>query len=175
MKQATLVWLALGGFAMSNLCGCKQETQGPSHARVGNCAAPIPLDSTPTLTAETTAVAERTLSATDPTCLGVATLGPEQVYQITVPVGGMTRLQVTVTPAEPPGPAAFDPVVYLMRDCVAPPVCVAAADRRGGGSLEAVEHTNTSGLAENLFLAVDGYDYQPEGGAYRLAVELVSP
>jgi hypothetical protein len=175
MKQRTLVWLAVGGCAVSSLSGCKQEANGPSHAQVGNCAAPIPVDGTATLGTETTAGAGQTLSAADQTCLGVATLGPEQVYQVAVPGSGRTHLRVTVTPAETPGPAAFDPVVYLMRDCVVPPVCVAAEDRRGGGSLEVVEHTNTSGLTENLFVAVDGYDFQPQGGAYRLALELLPP
>jgi hypothetical protein len=62
-----------------------------------------------------------------------------------------------------------------MRDCVAPPVCVAAEDRRGGGSLEVVEHTNTTGLTETLFVVVDGYDYQSQGGAYRLDLEILPP
>ena len=173
MQQRILVWLAVGGVAVCSLSACKREGGGPSQGHLGNCADPILLDGTTTLETETTAGTQQTLSAADPTCLSVDTLGPERVYQVAVPGSGTTHLRVTVTPAETPGPAAFDPVVYLMRDCVVPPVCVAAEDRRGGGSLEVVEHTNTTGLTEKLFVVVDGYDYQPQGGSYRLAPEVL--
>lgn len=175
MNQRALVWLMVGGVVVSGLSNCKREVDGSSHPRRGNCAVPITLDGTASLGTETTAGAEQTLSAADRTCLGAATLGPEQVYQVAVPGSGTTHLRVTVTPAETPGPAAFDPVVYLMRDCVAPPVCVAAEDRRGGGSREVVEHTNTTGLTGEVFVVVDGYDYQPQGGPYLLALELLAP
>jgi hypothetical protein len=142
---------------------------------IGTCAAPIVLDGTAMLGAETTVGTSNALSAVDPTCLGVATRGPEQVYRVSVPASGTTRLRVTVTPAAPPGRDAFDPVVYLMRDCVVPPVCIAGQDSRGGGSLEVAEHTNTTGFAEDIFVVVDGYDFQPQGGAYRLALEQLNP
>jgi hypothetical protein len=175
MQQRAPVWLAVGGVAMFSLSTCKREGDSLPPSHLGNCADPIILDGNTALGSETTAGTQQTLSAADSTCLDAATLGPERVYQVAVPGSGRTLLRVTVSPAETPGPAAFDPVVYLMRDCVAPPVCVAAEDRRGGGSAEVVEHSNTTGLAENLFVVVDGYDYQPQGGAYRLAVELLPP
>jgi hypothetical protein len=175
MPQATLVWLTVAGAAVCSLGACKQEGAAPSSGHLGNCADPIILGDTTTLATETTAGAQQSLSAAHPTCLGAATLGPERVYQVAVPGRAGTHLRVTVTPAESPGPAAFDPVVYLIRDCVAAPVCVAAEDSRGGGSLEMVEHTNTTGLPETLFAVVDGYDYQPQGGAYRMALEVLPP
>jgi hypothetical protein len=36
-----------------------------------------------------------------------------------------------------------------------------------------VEHRNTTGLPETLFVVVDGYDYQPQGGSYRMAIEVL--
>lgn len=156
---------------MCGLAGCKREADG----HVGNCADPIPLDGASTRGTQTTSGAQQTLSASDPTCLGAATLGPERVYQLALAASEQTRLRATVTPADAPGAAAFDPVVYLVRECVGAPACIAAQDQRGGGSSEVVEHTNTSGLTEQLFLVVDGYDFQPQGGAYQLALELLSP
>ena len=171
MSQRMPAWLALVGVAMGGLGACKREADG----HLGNCADPILLDGTPTRGTQSTAGTQQALSAADPTCLGAATLGPERVYQVALPGSEKTHLRVTVTPAETPGPAAFDPVVYLLRDCVAAPACVAAEDRRGGGSLEVLEHTNTTGLNESLFLVVDGYDFQPQGGGYSLALELLPP
>jgi hypothetical protein len=175
MQQRTLAWLVVGGIALCSSSACKRGGDSPSPPHLGNCADPITLSGSATLKTETTAGAEQALSAADPTCLAVATLGPERVYRVAVPGSGTTHLRVTVTPAETPGPAAFDPVVYLVESCVAPPVCVAAEDRRGGGSLEVVERTNTTGLDEDIFVVVDGYDFQPQGGAYGLALELLPP
>jgi hypothetical protein len=172
MQRRAQAWLAVGGVAMFSLGACKREGDSPP-AHLGNCADPIVLDGTSTLGTETTAGLQQALSAADPTCLGAATLGPERVYKVALSGSERTHLRVTVTPAETPGPAAFDPVVYLIRACVAPPLCVTAEDRRGGGSLEVVEYANTTGLTEDIFVVVDGYDYQPQGGAYSLALELL--
>jgi hypothetical protein len=174
MQQRALAWLAAGMIAFG-VSACKREGDSPPRSHLGDCSDPVTLEGAATLGTETTAGAQQALSAAGATCLGAATLGPERVYHIAVPATERTHLRVTVTPVETPGPAAFDPVVYLMQACVAPPVCVAAEDRRGGGSGEVVEHTNTTGLVEDVFLVVDGYDFQPQGGAYGLAAELLAP
>lgn len=175
MPRRRLRWLTVVGVAVCSFGACKREGDGSSSSHLGNCADPIILTGTTTLGTETTAGAQQTLSAADPTCLGAATLGPERVYQVTVPENAATRWRVTVTPTEAPGPAAFDPVVYLVRDCVERPTCVEAEDRRGGGSLELVEHASSVGPTGKLFVVVDGYDYQPQGGAYRLGLEVLPP
>jgi hypothetical protein len=175
MQPRAAVWLAVGWAAMFSLSACKREGDSPPPSHLGNCADPVILDGTHPLGSETTAGLQQALSAADPTCLGTATLGPERVYKVTVPGSEKIHLRVTVIPAEAPGPAAFDPVLYLVRACAAPPVCVAAEDRRGGGSPEVIDYANVTGLPEDLFVVVDGYDFQAQGGTYQLAVDLLPP
>jgi hypothetical protein len=125
---------------------------------------------------ESTTKAADTLSADSNSCLNAATHGADQVYKVTIPGADQAKLTVTVTPQKPPGADAFDPVVYLTEDCGAQPVaCKAAADDRGGGSPEAISYVNTSGLAKDVFVIVDGYDFQPSGGDYKIAADLAAP
>jgi hypothetical protein len=165
-----------GGSATGTGSAGGDGTGGASEPGDGTCAAPFVIEAGHPLDSQTTADAGSALSAADPSCLGVETSGPEQVYRIAVPARGTTRLRLTVTPVDSPAASAFDPVVYLTKNCTASPlVCLGAEDRRGGGSPELVQHTNATGETENVFVVVDGYDFQPKGGAYGLAVELASP
>jgi hypothetical protein len=105
--------------------------------------------------------------------LGVPTLGPERVYLIPRAAGGAQRLVVTVSPRDLPGTDAFDPVLYLTQDCTETPTCLAAQDSRGGGSTEVLEQIDTGRATEDLYLVVDGYDFQSAGGTFDLTVDLI--
>lgn len=167
--------LALAGLFL----GACQGSQGESAAATSHaatCADPIPLTGATTLDKQTTAGASDAVSADDSSCLGFATHGPEQVYKVTVPSSGQTKLQVSVTPGQSPGPDAYDPVIYLTQTCAAQPTCIAPGqDIHGGGGSEAAVYTNTSGQPQDLFVVVDGYDFQPSGGGYQLSAKLTSP
>jgi hypothetical protein len=115
------------------------------------------------------------ISGEDQSCVGYKTHGSDRVYKITVPSQNKTKLSVTVTPIQTPGPAAYDPVVYVTENCSAQPTCSAGSDSHGGGSAEAVQYVNTSGTDKDVYVVVDGYDYQNSGGDYKLVAEFAAP
>ncbi len=141
----------------------------------GTCADPIVLAGATSLADESTAKASDGLSGEDTSCLGYKTHGSDQVYKIQVPSTNQAKLHVTVTPKQTPGPDAFDPVVYVTENCTVQPQCSAAADSYGGGHAESVDYVNTGSQTKDVYVVVDGYDFQPGGGQYKLAVELGAP
>jgi len=141
----------------------------------GTCASPVVLSGAKTLDSESTSKASDTVSGEDQSCVGYKTHGSDRVYKITVPSKDKTKLSVTVIPIQKPGPAAYDPVVYVTEDCSAQPTCSSGSDSRGGGSPEAVQYVNTTGKDKDVYVVVDGYDYQKSGGDYNLVAEFVTP
>jgi hypothetical protein len=90
-------------------------------------------------------------------------IGPERVYQITVPAG--QRLSATVTPVMAmAGGLQYDPGIYLVRgpanacptmsrgDCLA-----VADDPMSLAASETVTYTNTSNAAETIFIVIDSF------------------
>jgi hypothetical protein len=152
-----------------------QSTVIPEPWGDGNCASPLVVSGTWMLPNESTSAGSSEISALNASCLGSATTGPERIYEVVVPATVTTLLRVTVTPFAPPEIDAFDPVIYLVDGCAPTPSCVAAEDSRGGGSSETLKYTNKTGAAQQLLVIVDGYDFQPNGGKYRLNIELANP
>ena len=147
----------------------------PKRIGEGTCASPYVLQGAVTFQSETTRSGASEVSALSSSCLGMETSSPEKVYKIQIPASGPTKLKVTATPTQKPGIDAYDPVVYLTKSCVAHPSCVACKDSRGGGSFESIEYTNGSGAPMDLFIVVDGFDFQNLGGAFNLDVSLSNP
>lgn len=176
-EQSCSAALVLAGFL---LAGCHGSSDNPSglatnQSAAGTCADPIVLDGTATLSGQTTQGATDAISGDDPTCVGYATHGAERVYKITVPAKDKTKLHVAVSPTDAPGADAFDPVVYVTETCGAQPTCSAGQDIHGGGGPESLDFVNTTGQDKPLYVVVDGYDFQPNGGGYSLATELATP
>jgi len=141
----------------------------------GTCEDPIKLDSSATLDNQSTLKATDTMSGDNPTCVGYKTHGADQIYALTLPSSDKTKLRITVTPIVIPTQVGFDPVVYLTEGCSAQPECLAGVDSYGAGSAETVEHVNATGKDQPLFVVVDGYDFQMNGGEYKLDAALTSP
>jgi len=172
--------LLLATLAASSAIGCHGQGDGqsaPSQTGLGagTCADPIFLQPSAPLTGQSTADATNVVSGDDPTCLGYATHGGERVYKVMVPATGSTKLHLEVTPDQSPSAEAFDPVIYLSEMCSANPVCVAGQDTHGGGGGESLDFVNTSGEEKSLYVVVDGYDFQLNGGAYTLMATLAAP
>jgi|GEM_PF-3585041 len=153
--------------------GTNRTTTTPEAA--GSCIDPVVLEGSSTLPDESTKQASDALSGEDPTCIGHKTPGADRVYRIVVPGNGNSKLSISVTPAQPPGPDAYDPVLYAAVECGARPLCLTGADARGGGSLESIEYLNASGQDQTIYVVVDGYGFQPGGGNFQLASELSAP
>ena len=105
----------------------------------------------------------------DASCLGYEAAGPDRVYAITVANG--QHLSVTVTPDA----ADYDVALYLVAGTAAscevdPLMCAVGADAQTEGGAETVEHDNTSGASQQMFIIVDGY-YE-DGGLYSLSTTL---
>jgi hypothetical protein len=148
------------------------QTTGSIKA-AGTCVDPIVLKSSGTLDSESTNQASDTISGEDPTCVGYKTHGADQIYKLTLPAANTTRLRVTITPSQTPGPDAFDPVIYETENCTAQPTCLTGEDSHGGGSAEAVEYVNSTGKDKDVYVIVDGYDFQAAGGNFKLVTELL--
>jgi hypothetical protein len=148
---------------------------GSSTTGDGTCDSPIILSGSRNLKDQTTVELLDQINAQDPSCLGVTTSGPERVYKVIVPSSSRNQLRVTVTPDTKPKPDALDVVVFLTESCNAQPLCLAAKDSRGGGSPEVLTFLNETSESKELFLIVDGFGFQPNGGGYQMKVELVDP
>jgi len=144
-------------------------------AAAGTCEDPIKLDGSSTLDAQTTSKATDTVSGESSSCVGYKTHGADQVYALTLPSSDKTKLRIAVTPTAIPSQVDFDPVVYVTAGCSAQPDCLTGADSYGAGSAETVEYVNTTGKDQPLFVVVDGYDFQVNGGDYKLDVTLTNP
>ena len=176
-EQSCRTAVVLAGFL---LAGCHGSGDNPSglaanQSAAGTCADPIVLEGSATLSGQTTKDALDAISGDDRSCVGYATHGAERVYKITVSAKDKTKLHVAVSPTDTPSADAFDPVVYVAEDCVAQPACSAGQDNHGGGGQESLDFVNTTGQDKNLYVVVDGYDFQPNGGSYSLAAELTTP
>jgi hypothetical protein len=175
IEPAFLILVPIALAALLTGCHGPNKDQVPNSIKgAGTCGDPIMLQGTTTLDNESTAKAGDSMSAGDPACLDYETHGSDQIYRITVPAKDLTKFRVIVTPSQTPGADAFDPVVYVTETCGGKPQCE-ASDSRGGGGPEVLEYVNTSGQAKDLFVAVDGYDFQPSGGSYKLEAALVAP
>ena len=175
-------WL-LASYALvgSFLVGCNGTSTATTQASpaivtaAGTCEDPIKLNGSATLDNQTTLSATDTVSGESSSCVGYKTHGADQVYALTLPSSDKTKLRITVTPTAVSGQVGFDPVVYLAKGCSAQPECWAGADSYGADSAETVEFVNTTGNDQPLFVVVDGYDFQVNGGDYKLDVALTSP
>lgn len=148
----------------------------PATHNAATCADPIRLAAASTLQRESTAQAADGLSAeADPNCTGFRTHGPDRVYKLSLPATGATKLKATVAPSASAGADAFDPVLYATTACTRTPACVVGSDAHGAGGAEALEYINTTGAAQDLYIVVDGYDFQPAGGNYQLTINLSAP
>jgi len=159
------------------LLACHGSSSQPSNSSkgAGTCADPVVLSGAHTFDSESTSKSTDMISGEDTSCVGYKTHGSDRVYKITVPSQDKTKLSITVTPIQTPGPAAYDPVVYVTENCSAQPTCSAGSDNRGGGSAEAVQYVNATGKDKDVYVVVDGYDYQKSGGDYKLVAEFVTP
>ena len=164
-----------GGIAGSSAFNLAGAAGALAATGEGTCISPYVLLGASVLPSESTAKASNAVSALSATCLGTETAGPEKIYKIKIPAAGPTKLKVTATPTQKPQQDAFDPVIYLTKSCVAHPTCASGRDLRGGGSHETLEYDNQSGSVQDMFVIIDGFDFQPQGGAYALDVSLSTP
>ncbi len=173
--EAHVVELALVGLLLGGCHGSDNGSNTATSQAAATCADPIQIEGTAPLTGQTTNKAADGVSGDDQSCVGYATHGGDRVYKVTVPAKDTNKLSLTVTPTDSPGPDAFDPVVYVTENCGATPTCAAGQDIRGGGGQESLDYTNTSGQDKVLYVVVDGYDFQPNGGGYTLTATLSAP
>ncbi len=170
------VTLALVGLLLCACSGSKNNsTTTATSQAAATCADPILITGAASLTGQTTNQAADSVSGDDGSCLGFATHGGERVYKVTLPAKNTNKLHLVVTPNDKPSAGAFDPVIYVTDTCVAQPKCSAAQDMRGGGGPEVLDFTNTSGQDQALYVVVDGYDYQPDGGGFTLDATFQTP
>ncbi len=101
-------------------------------------------------------------------CAGTA--GPDRVYVVSVPAGQ------TLTAAVTPTSSGFDPSISLEAACgLEPRVCIAGDDSGAASATNTVSYTNTSTLAEDIFIVIDTYLASSPGGAFDLDVTLAAP
>jgi hypothetical protein len=167
----TMVGLFLGGCHGS---GDNSAGLAANRSEAGTCSDPILIEGNAKLDAQTTNKGADGVSGDDSSCVGYATHGADRVYKTTLTAKDKNKLRVVVTPTDTASPDAFDPVVYATKDCVAQPTCTAGQDIHGGGGQESFDFVNTTGQDESLYVVVDGYDFQPNGGSYQLAAEFTT-
>lgn len=151
------------------------ESAGSTSKAAGTPTDPIIIKGASSLENESTTKSSDNVSGEDSTCVDYKTAGPDQVYKITVPGADTTKLTVTVTPSEGPGPDAYDLVAYVTESIAPVPSCKSGSDSRGGGGAEIVEYVNTNGQDTDVYIVVDGYDYQKGGGNFKLVTDIAAP
>lgn len=154
----------------------------PVDAPPGPIDAPLPVDA-PASTAPDTCAQAQDLTATafgagvtvtgDTTtfvddvttpssCTGYTADGPDAIYQVNL-VAGQT-LTATATPT-----TAWDISLELVTPCAQVPTCLDGSDLGFGGDPELLLYT--SGVAQTVYLVVDGYN-PGIAGAYSLTVRV---
>jgi hypothetical protein len=102
-------------------------------------------------------------------CFVFGESGRDRVYEVQIPTA--TRLRVEATPS-----GGFDAALAIVatpeENCVASPDCLAAKNAGFGGVTENVSFANDSAGTESVYVIVDGFDAQPDGGDYDLSVSL---
>lgn len=170
------LFLAIAGCNDSHNDAAAPPELTPAVTNAATCADPVTLTANSILQRESTAHGVDGLTAGgDSKCAGYQTHGPDRVYKLSLPAAGTTQLKATVAPLESAGTDAFDPVLYVTTVCTSTPACVVGSDAHGAGGEEAVEYINTTGTTQDLFIVVDGYDFQPTGGSYQLTASLLAP
>lgn len=172
--KSRVVTLVAVGFFTGACNGSSNNSTVATSQAAATCADPVLIEGATPLAGQTTNNAADNVSGDDPTCVGYATHGGDRVYKVTVPANNTNKLTLTVKPTDSPGPSAFDPVLYVTENCVATPTCVAGQDIHGGGGAESLSYTNTSGQDKPLYVVVDGYDFQPNGGGFTLTAQLTT-
>lgn len=104
-------------------------------------------------------------------CAQVNSMGPDDVFSISIPAG--STLNATVDPTS----ATYDPGIFLVAAPAAncdtePVVCLASNDAGGDGANDAITFANPAGgQAVDAFIIIDGF--RPDGDAYTLTISVL--
>ncbi len=104
-------------------------------------------------------------------CEMVNSMGPDDVFSISIPAGN------TLTATVDPTSTTYDPGIFLIAapaaNCdVEPAVCLAANDAGGDGANDAITFANPAGgQAVDAFIIIDGF--RPDGDAYTLTISVL--
>lgn len=104
-------------------------------------------------------------------CAKVNSMGPDDVFSITIPAGN------TLTATVDPTSTTYDPGIFLIAapaaNCdVEPAVCLASNDAGGDGANDAITFANPAGgQAVDAFILIDGF--RPDGDAYTLTISVL--